>query len=404
MADVTIDNSIGFFHHERANGHTLVGTDKDTQYKIYVDGDNDIKYSKSTDGGGTWAAPVTVLAGSILAYAVWFDKWTPGDSGDDIHMVYIDHPTTDIRYRSLDTSSDTLSTETTVRNESSVRNATGFNEHTIGITKARGGNLYCAFRLSRLTDDVDFFYRSTDGGSTWTSRASPYESDNDHVLLYPGDETDNQDVWMIFWDISADEIDLKIYDNSGDSWSTTNISTGMAGWHADHLQMSGCVRHSDNHVLLFAHNAYDSATNDLKGWDIGGSGSITALTDVFTNTQDAAKASVLINQQNDDIYVFYCKGTNWLVSVDVHYKRSTDGGTTWGTETQYNDTTDDHRGVYAPMSIDDDGGRVGAAFNNFDLIDFHYNKDNSIAIEAAVSGGSEGAAMYHHLRNLGVYG
>ncbi|KKL55633.1 hypothetical protein LCGC14_2253440, partial [marine sediment metagenome] len=120
----------------------------------------------------------------------------------------------------------------------------------------------------------------------------------------PGDEADNQDIWCIYWDRSADEISLKIYDDSGNSWSETSIATGMADDSAgSYAQMSAAPRHSDNHAILAAWSAPNVATADLRVWDIGGVSDITAMTNVVTDLDESGAVAVFVDQRDNSIYV-----------------------------------------------------------------------------------------------------
>ncbi len=61
-------------------------------YIFYVDSDGLTKYSKTTNGGTTWAAAVTVSnQASVVDVSVWYDRWTPGDTtGNNIYIYLID--------------------------------------------------------------------------------------------------------------------------------------------------------------------------------------------------------------------------------------------------------------------------------------------------------------------------
>jgi hypothetical protein len=200
----------------------------------------------------------------------------------------------------------------------------------------------------------------------------------------PGNETDEDDIWCIYWDRSADELSLKVYDNSEDSWSEFSILTSMVD-DATYYQMSAAPRHSDNHVILVAWSELNAASADLFLFDIGASDDISTTGVPLANTDESAQVAVLVNQQNNNIYVAYLKGGTWEATVDVKYKKSTDGGTTWGSEQTYSEAAaDDLRGVWAGISIGADGGRFQPTFFNDDLDDLFVNVVNSILVEALV--------------------
>lgn len=302
-------------------------------------------YRKSTDDGLTWSIPVqiAIITNAEAHYSVWYDRWTSGDSGNLIH-IWVVNSSDDVVYYNLTVTTDTLSSVATVVALTSASSTAGH----ISGAKARGGNLYIAYDIDGGTE-LDF-YRSTDGGVNWTDRATPWEGTADYIHLFPGNEADNQDMWAIFWDTSANEISLKTYDDSGDSWAETSISGSMVEalvTTGGISQFSGAIRHSDGHLIMAAWNGRDTGADDLMVWDINGAASITALTNVITNTDDCANAAVQIDQATNDIYVYYAgksDGSQTLgSSVGVYYKASTDDGATWGAEAALEETLDDIR-------------------------------------------------------------
>src|SRR4029450_433324 len=109
MADVSIDASVST---STARGmRSVVFTTASIGYWFYIDSNGTFSYSKTSDGGATWGAAVAISAQTTdIAFDVWFDKWTPGDSGTLIHTWCFDTGVDDIRYRTLDTNGDSLGT------------------------------------------------------------------------------------------------------------------------------------------------------------------------------------------------------------------------------------------------------------------------------------------------------
>lgn len=287
---------------------------------------------KSVNGGLVWEFVTTVKAVNNTQVSVWYDQWTPGDTGTRIHIAYMEATSDDVFYRYFDTASDTLGSEVTVfAGATFTIGATS----TISITKAVGGNIYVAFDGDGGTEKG--FYRSTDNGGSFGSRSDMTEG-ADYWILQPGNYADTQDIDCIFWDRSADEISLKTYDDSADSWSEASIATTMVDITTSSAepQFSAVTRKSDGHIILAAWNNRDTATADLQMWDIDGSGSITALTDVVTNSDDCQVACLYIDQLTDYLYVFYLGKSDGSETTGTRqsfaYKRSTDGGSSWESE------------------------------------------------------------------------
>ncbi len=382
MADIQIEAAANSFLHLRSVRVGPVWVDEDTAYVFYSDSLNDLEYRKTVNGGANWAAAETIKAGTILGASIWFDKWTPGDSGDKIHIAYIETDGDDVLYRNLDTGTDNLSAEKTIFAGASAESG-GWTTHCIDITKSRGGNLYCGFWIDSDGGE-NGFYRSIDDGDTWAARTTMADGNAvDPILLFPGDEADNNDIWCIYWDVSNTEISLKVYDDSGNSWNETSISLNME---PDNLvfQMSGAQRASDNHVILAAWSELEMATADLMVWDIGGAASIVAKTDVLTDLTHGAHCAVFINQQNDDIYVAYLEGSDYEASVGAYYKKSVDGAANWGGAVGLSDDGDDDlRGIWAGHSVGDEGGYFMPAWFNDDLNDLMTTTANAVTLAAA---------------------
>jgi len=190
---------------------------------------------------------------------------------------------------------------------------------------------------------------------------------------------------MVYWDASANEISLKTHDDSANTWAENVISASMTD-EKDFFQMDGSIRHSDGHLIFAAWNTLDMATSDFLTWDITDGGTITAKADVITNQKETGQAAVCINQQNDDIYIGYLRGTSWSSQINPFTKKSDDGMATWGVETAMNEAAESaHRQLYLTKSIDDDGGRILAFYYQSIDDDLLTNNVKSIEIAAAAA-------------------
>ncbi|KKN07625.1 hypothetical protein LCGC14_1065100 [marine sediment metagenome] len=379
MANVTINGAAFQTLFARSSEHGIVWTTPDVGYAIHLDSDRNVLYQKTADAGVTWGSEIQIDAGTTNAFiAVWYDKWTSEASGTEIHVAY--HDGNNVSYRGLDTSDDSLSTQTTVFSGTSA-SAANLNDGQTAIVKSRGGNLYVASHIDG-GGEIDFS-RSTDGGANWTSRTDVYDGNQDRVILTPGSEADNQDIWGFYKDISANELSIKVYDNSGNSWAETAIESYVAE-DDEFLMMGASHRQSDNHTILCSINDFDTATADLNVWDVASAASITAKTVVLANAAEMVDCRMLINQQNDDLYCVYSRGGTLFSSMTLRYKLSDDGGDTWGTETSLSQSADDFRWLSASHSIGDDGGRVSPIWFNDDLNDVLVN--NSLSVEIAAAG------------------
>lgn len=338
MADVgTTGNSASTSAQSRVM-RQIVFTSAYTGYSFFL-GASNIKYSKTTDGGATWNTPVTIKAVAGIAMDVWYDQWTPSDTGTLIHMWYFDVTNDTVFWRSLDTSSDTLGTERSAFVGASA--VAGRGTFCSG-TKTRSGYLYVAFDIDAGAEHG--LVRSTDNGTTWSANLATtfVEATIDQCLLFPATGTgDNNDCWALYQDSSADALTMKMWDSSAaaEVESSTiqtmieNISDGTG-----QMGFSGSVRHSDGHLIIVSCSDRDTATADMQAWEISGVTAasltgVTALTDITTNIDDNYNPAVCIDQSSNNIYVAYNgkrDGSETIgVTTKAYYTYSTDGGTTW---------------------------------------------------------------------------
>lgn len=377
MADVQIEAAGESTITQLIGPETTVWVSKDEGYVFYVDNSGDAVYRKTTDGGASWGSPVAVKAASIASLSVWYDKWTPGDNGTLIHMTYADNTSDDVFYRNLDTATDTLSSEVTISTAITVG---GIGRAT--IAKARGGNLAV---FSGSNTGQRGFWKSVDGGANWSSIADGVTSWQDHSAFYPGSDADNNDFWFLSWDVSEDDLLIRKYDDSGDSWSTAaSLSSSIADVAEANVspQMSASIRHSDGHLIVVARDG----ASGLRCWDFDGS-TATEKTAVHSNTEEYA-VGLFIDQNTGDLYVAYLGKADGSETpqntVGVYYKVSTNGGTSWGSETAVAETLDDHRALWVGQG--GTSSRFYPIWFNDDLNDIMANFGNSVAIEPPAGG------------------
>ncbi len=221
------------------------------------------------------------------------------------------------------------------------------------------------------------------GGLNWTSRADPVEaSSSDWFLDYPGNEADDADGYLIYYDDSAGALSMKVYDDSADSWAETSIDASVNG-HNNHLGFHGTI--DDNGDLFVVYwNDHDAATADLECgvWDSGG---WTAKTDVVGNFDDIEDCCVFCDRNTGDLYVAYNGSDDGSESahstVKCYHKISNNGGTSWGTQQAMGETGDDNRSVrcdLGPQSGED--GLFLPIWSNDDLNDNFCNAGNAVEI------------------------
>lgn len=337
MADVIISNAATLYQIARTR-HSTVFTTASIGYQLVTNASGHSYYQKTTDGGATWGTPVVINAADTTAADLWFDQWTPGDTtGTKIHIFYIDVPTADVMYCSLDTATDTVSAAVQIYAGASLAAAGSRYGIFSSGTKARSGYLYCAYEIDAGAEYG--FKRSTDSGATWSAvlDATFVEADKDQAYLYPATDTgDNNDCWAIYHDTSANALTLKLWDNSAATTTESATIQTFADTATQYLGEGGysaAMRLSDGHIILASVSERNTATADHQVWDIASIATITALTAITTNIANHYYPAVYIDPNSNDIYVAYNgarAGTDTLDTASkVYYVKSTDGGTTW---------------------------------------------------------------------------
>ncbi len=384
MADITIDSSSHVNQNNKMTPRSLVWTSPTVGYIFFLDHLTDFKYRKTTNSGGSWTDENTIRTGTVQKFQVWYDKWTKGDTGGFIHIAFIDSGDDDITYNSLDTSDDSLGGEVTVFAGASASGNTDWAGSCISIVKARGGNIYVGGWID-ISGEEGFFRSTASPATSFTSRTSMADGNAvDGIIFTAGNETATNDIFCCYYDRSAAQITLKVYNDAGNTWteSTGNIDAmDDVGW----FQMDAMDRHSDNHTLLTMWNEHDSATGDLAFHDITNSGAFTQKTDVISNGNGLAIMGLMINQQNDDLYVAYDTGV--FPNSKIVYKKSQSGADSWGSEQVFSQQGDDQRTICGGSSVQNDGGRFCPIWFNDDTNDLLTNSGNSVVFAAVVASG-----------------
>lgn len=381
MPDVIVSATIRADNFRRTIFSYVVGIDTNIQYAFYTNIGMDFAFVKSIDGGNTWSAETIIQGNSVVKSAVWYDRWTPGDTGIFIHILTLDSTGPNLSYFSLDTTDDTVSAEVVIDNPVVVGVAVQSNQVT--IAKARGGNLLVQFWGDAAGSRG--VWRSIDNGVSWVARADGADGNTaDYVMMFPGNEADDNDFWMLYLDISVNELSLKTYDDSGDSWSEALIVTGIVE-SATVWSMGGAIRHSDNHLLVAVWTAIDNATAGILTFDINGAPSITPMANVVTDLAESGVLSITFSQGHEDVYVGYLKGGVFGATVDVVYKLSTDGMVVWGSEQAMSeDAADNLQQLASTLSVSSDGGLFLPIWANLTPDDYLCNVNNAVSIDPFV--------------------
>jgi hypothetical protein len=385
-ADVTIEASLIAANTSTRWTNALVWTTKDVGYAFFLNSASPqaVQYRKTTDGGATWAAAVTVFnANDAQQFCIWYGKWNTSNA--IIHIWYND--TRDqISHKTLDPSSDTLSSEHVVATAFATGATTGWVTAQMTGTRTLGGNLLVTGKVDNGGASGAFsIRRSVDEGVNWTSRATSFETSTDEVMLLPANAADQQDAYLLYGDASADELSVKFYDDSANTVGSETTISGAGGYveaGANYLNWDAMYYNGVIYVVWC--DLHNSASANLKASSFTANTAtptVNAKANVLSSTQAVVSPRLYINALTGDVYVFYLRGTLGS-SMHAYYKKSSDGMTSWGTEVQYDE------GTAAGFQIIDsgrlahavDGGRISVTWRHDTNDDLLINKVNSIEV------------------------
>jgi len=339
-ADVSIDTSAetdGRSHTQA--GSQIVFTEDQTGYKFYRDSSGICVYSKTTNGGDSWGTPVTVDSQTdCIAVEVWYDRWTPGDSGGYIHILTMDTTTDDLYYNRLDTlTSDTLlkgatPVDASVNSNNSKASFT-FGANYGSITKGTDGTIY--LMVSDFTDSYVVECSSgCDLTTDWTETGSdPMDKANDYHMLAP---LPGGDILLINRDLSADDMRSKVWNNTSwdASWTTFETAAPDNTTYDVGMALAVSTTTSDIYFAYIADNSTLGTDDDIRTAIYSG-GTWTNETDVVTNSsRGITNVAISVDNSNDDVYVAYSGRTTagTASTGNIYWHKSFDKMTSWETE------------------------------------------------------------------------
>ena len=342
MADVKIEDVTGSGFNPITQRHVVSHhSDPKILWAFYLN-PTGIVVSKSLDGGGTWA-PSTLIDGttSVADVSIWADWWTPGITGDEIHLLFIRFDSGAIWYRSFNILTDVVSSNV------QLAFGTGGGALWIGITKAKSGRLAALSNESSPANKN--FLTSDDGGGSWTSRAVPAGGDFDFVnAIAPANTANDNDVMIVTAGVLND-VFLWEYDTSGDTWPKTLLISKVV---LDPHYIELVPMHSDGGLRLVIRDGLD-----MRFWNVVNRGSVTERTSfIATGGNTFVRTHLTIDQSTNNIYVTYSSGPTSPTRKLV-YRLSTDDMVTWQSEIEFSEDVYAISDTGGPYSIGSPSGR-----------------------------------------------
>jgi hypothetical protein len=337
-AEVLIEGSANTTAAVHGNaGNTNVFISDDTGYSFYAGSDGTCYYRKTTDSGSTWGSAVQFANLTDCSnVSVWYDQWTPGDTGTSIHIVTMHVSSNSLRYNRLDTGSDTLllgASPVVATSGQTPTLSVGANVPT--ITKGTDGTIYVA-----ISDNADAFVQecttSCNLTGSWSETGTnPMDTSiGDMQLLLP---LLGGDILLISRQRTSDDILSKVWDNTSWDASWTIIASNAPESSAYELALSAVTNPNTGRVHLAYvadHNNFSQADHDIRTayYD---SGTWTAGADIITNdSRGLTEVALALDVNTGEVYVAY--GARSAIAnaatTDIYWASSSASMASWGSE------------------------------------------------------------------------
>ena len=188
-----------------------IAVSMNTVHVVWVDnrdGNDEIYYKRSTDGGTTWGADTRLTNDAATS-----DTPRIAVSGNNLHIVWVDNRggNLEIYYKRSADGGTTWGADTRLTNDPAFS--------TEPIVAVSGNNIHVVWRDTRDSDTNEVYYKkSDDGGTTWGPDTSLTNSPT--VASFPAIAVSGTIVHVVWgdWRNGNDEIYYKRSTNSGTTW------------------------------------------------------------------------------------------------------------------------------------------------------------------------------------------
>lgn len=289
------------------------------------DGNNEIYYKCSTDGGSSWGADTRLTNDTALSIHPSISvsglsirvTWT--DRRDGTHIVY---------YKRSTDGGSSWGMDTRLRD---VLTGTSYNYSSI---TSSGSNLHVVWFDRRDAGDAEIYYKhSNDNGDTWSADIRLTNSiGNSYIPVVAVSGSNVHVAWYDDATAGNNEIYYMRSTDNGTSWSASSRLTNAAGESRyPSIAASGSTVHvtwSDNIGSSNYRIYYKRSTNGGVSWG----------SNVLMTNKNYYNIYPCLALNGSVVQVVYQNLNNRGSGYDIIFKKSTNNGTAWGTEVQLTNT------------------------------------------------------------------
>lgn len=351
--DVLIDNTVSATNNNNKEKSRVDFISDQTGYVFYSNsGAASCVYKKTTNGGTSWSSETNLTTSAAISCqpnVSWFDQWTPTDTtGTFIHIGFIDVNANEVYYERIDTANNEAQLGEVVVDSNSIALT---RLDTLSITKSTTNVIYIGISDGDGSALVRQCSTNCGSGANWTDTGtSPLDPTADAIRLLP---LAGGNIMLIRDDISAEVFQYNTW--NGSSWAGwNNIDANAPDNTAFRYAWGATLRRWNNNLYLaYVANVGGAGTADIRTAVYNGS-TWTSKNEVLSDQNTVIDADIALDEESGHIYTSYIRSTgNANNTVNVYYKRSTDGMDTWENETQLNSTITNNDIDYTYLNIVD---------------------------------------------------
>ena len=321
-----------------------------------------LETSVSSDQGSYSYYPDVAIDSSGNAHVVWVDNGDLTSSGDTTYDVFYN------RWEGSEWSGIEQLTPT----------GTSISGIPYPNIVAEGSNIYVVWEGYRIVNSsyrytVDFIY-SEDGGDSW-SKLMNVEGSSSSSPDYPSVAVDGSDIYVVWQDSGnhgggqyTPNIVMRKSDDGGDSWGNVQVVSDDSrdqNSYWPRTYMAG----STLYVVWYDNGDFDgdeTAEYDIVLRSTDDGGDTWSTTSLVSTSSEYAYYPQVAADTSDNVHVVW-EERDSNEGNKIHYRKSTNGGTSWGDDTIISDTDTDYNPTYAAVAVD--GTDVYVAWQQMDADD-----------------------------------